>query len=331
MNIIINKIKKLLKLCVFITIILTLSGCKKNVTNESFIKSISDINSYALEGTLTTYFPSGEKVSKVLVNYNKPNYYVELTNPETNHNQILIKNNDGVHIIVSNIKKSFKINSTWPNNSTYPYIIESISKELLNDDVITEQIDDYTVFITSVHLFNENYTETLKVYVDKNNNLKEITLTDKDNNLMSKFIITKFEKNINIDSSIFNVSETFTYLENNEFDFSLDRYITYPTYQIEGTYKESEVIRKLSLDTYAIMTFSGSVDYTIVEQYVHEDSVIPSEYSGSIFTFLECFCIVNSNNVVFYNNGIEYKIASNNLDIFELIKIGESLIEENQK
>ena len=308
-----------------------LFSCKSKVTNESFIKSISNLNSYTIEGNLINYFPSGEKISKVLVNYNKPNYYVELTNPETNHNQILIKNNNGVNIIIPNIKKTFKINSTWPNNSTYPYILESLAKELTTDLVTIENSDDNTIIKTQVHLFNENHTETLTLVINKDNNLKEVTLTDSDNKLISKFIITKFEKNIKIDNSIFNIEETLTYLDESEYDFSLERYITYPTYKIEGTYKVSEVIRKLSLDTYAIMTFGGTNNYTIVEQYVHENSIINASYDGSLYCFSESFCIVSNNNIVFYNNGIEYKLASNTIDVFELIKIGHSLVEESQK
>ena len=231
----------------------------------------------------------------------------------------------------SNIKKSFKINSTWPNNSTYPYILESLSKELLSDNVIHTTENNNTIIQTKIHLFDENHTETLKLVIDANNDLKEVQIYDTNEKLMSKFIISKFEKNIKIDSSIFNISETLTYLENNELDISLDRYITYPTYVIDGTYKTNEVIRKLNLDSYTIMTFGGSYDYTIVEQYVHEDSTINNSYDGFLYCFLESFCVIGTNYVVFYNNGIEYKLASNTLDTYELIKIGESLIEENQK
>ena len=134
-----------------------------------------------------------------------------------------------------------------------------------------------------------------------------------------------------ISRCVFNISETLTFLENTEFDYTLSRYITYPTYKIEGTYKTSEVIRKLNLETYAIITFGGTTDYTIVEQYVHEDSIINTFYDGALFCFLESFCIIESNYIVFYNNGIEYKLASNTLNTYELIKLGESLIEENQK
>ena len=100
MSIINNKIKKIVSVGIIFLLLLTLGSCKKKVTNESFVKSISNLESYSLEGTLTNYFPTSEKVTKVLVNYQKPNYYVEITNPETNNNQILIKNNDGVHSLI---------------------------------------------------------------------------------------------------------------------------------------------------------------------------------------------------------------------------------------
>ena len=192
--------KKIINTFIIIFACILLTSCKNKITEEDFIKTINDLNSYSIEGTMYSLFPTGEKQSKVIVNYTKPSfYYVEITNPDTNKTQMMIKNNDGVHIIIPSIKKTFRVESTWPLNSTYPYILESLSKELINNENLTQtKENDKTILQVPIQMFDDEYTENLKIILNKDGNLEEVLIYDKDQSLITRFVVTKFEKNISI-------------------------------------------------------------------------------------------------------------------------------------
>lgn len=325
--------KKILNTLIILLIITFLTGCNKNVTEEDFIKTISNLDSYSLEGTMYSIFPTGEKESKVVVNYTKPSlYYVEITNPNTNKTQMMIKNNEGVHIIIPSIKKTFRVESSWPLNSTYPYILESLSKELINNDkVVKTKENDKTIFEVPIQLFDDEYTELLKIILNKEGNLEEVLIYDKDQKLLTRFVVTKFEKNISINNDIYKVQETLSYIETTVIPDEFDRAISYPTYFLEGTYKISEVIRNLNDKTYAVISYGGSDYYTIIEQYVDENTILPTFYEGNLFLYGGTISVVADNYILFYDNGIEYKVASDTVSTLELIKVGESLTVVSEK
>ena len=325
--------KKIINTFIIIFACILLTSCKNKITEEDFIKTINDLNSYSIEGTMYSLFPTGEKQSKVVVNYTKPSfYYVEITNPDTNKTQMMIKNNDGVHIIIPSIKKTFRVESTWPLNSTYPYILESLSKELINNENLTQtKENDKTILQVPIQMFDDEYTENLKIILNKDGNLEEVLIYDKDQSVITRFVVTKFEKNISINNDIYKVQETMNYIETSIIPNEFDRSISYPTYFIEGTYKISEVIRNLNDNTYAVINYGGSDYYTIVETYVDEHTVIPTYYEGNLFLYGGTITVVAENYILFYDNGIEYKLASDTVPTYELIKMGESLTVISEK
>lgn len=92
--------KYVLSILLLCTVLLV--GCGK-VTKESVIKdlakSIDDTNGYYLEGEMEII--NNEDVYKynVEVSYKKEDQYrVSLTNKSNNHEQIILKNSDGVYV-----------------------------------------------------------------------------------------------------------------------------------------------------------------------------------------------------------------------------------------
>ena len=323
--------KKILYIFMILVLPIFLFSCKEKNIEEDFVDSINKLESYSLEGNLTNYFPSSQKESKVLVNYKKPFYYVEITNPETNKTQMMIKNSDGVHIIIPSINKTFKIESSWPMNSTYPYILESLSKELINKENCNRTESDNEIFIEfPVKIFDSNSNESMKIILDKKNNLKEVLTYDANKNIISRFLITKFDKNININNDQFKVQETLNYIEETFTEKEFERVISYPSYFPSGTFLISEkIINKNKLS--AIIKYGGKSSYTIVQEYVDEFTPINTKVNGSIYVFGGTVCVLMDNYVQFYDNGIEYKVASDVITIEELIKIGESLTIVSEK
>ena len=176
-------------------------------------------------------------------------------------------------------------------------------------------------------LFNREDGNTQKIIFGENNLPKEIFIYNKNNELLSNFKITSLEENISVDDTLFDTNDTLetlnTYYQENPLTY--DRTINYPTYYPEGTSLKEEVIKGEMLNKYAIMTFAGNVNYTITQKYLNNNEVQSVEYlCGDIYVAEGTFIVVDTNNITFYNEGIQYTIASNDIELIEMIKMANS-------
>lgn len=53
-----------------------------------------------------------------------------MVNKANEHKQIILRNNDGLYVITPSLNKSFKFESTWPDNSSQSYILSSLIKDI---------------------------------------------------------------------------------------------------------------------------------------------------------------------------------------------------------
>lgn len=103
--------KKILLLAIcFITIFFT-SGCGKNNNVFKKIKDKYDnLKSYTLTGNLEIINNDDTYKYDVKVSYQKKDkYYVSLKNRDNNHEQIILKNEDGVYVQTHKSLKQNKI------------------------------------------------------------------------------------------------------------------------------------------------------------------------------------------------------------------------------
>ncbi len=93
--------KKFLKIFFVISIFL-LSGCGiKNADNvlKDLEKKLKDSKTYYLEGTMEIINHEDTYTYDVKVSYQKEDYYkIELTNTLNNHEQVILRNDDGVYV-----------------------------------------------------------------------------------------------------------------------------------------------------------------------------------------------------------------------------------------
>ena len=129
--------KKILTL--FISLIF-LSGCsltKKGNLIKNFSDKITSAKGYHLIAKMSLI--SDEEEFKYNVDVKKSengNYLVSLYNIGNNHEQIILKNEEGVYVITPSLNRSFKFQSSWPNNSSQSYLLDSILKDINNDDKV---------------------------------------------------------------------------------------------------------------------------------------------------------------------------------------------------
>lgn len=328
--------KRLLLTFILFVSVLTVWGCNKPGKKvDDFPEYVSNLDSYKLSGKLYSMFPTGTKESLITVYYQKPdNYRVELDNSTNGDKQIILKNTEGVYILVPSLNKSFKIKSGWPINSSYPYLLQSISKDFVNDEdkVITE--DDKNINVEmDVKMFENAAPSKQKVVFSKGSKLPtEVQVYDEKQNLVSRFVFLNFEENVKLEDDLFQKDPTMTSSVEIYSQLEYVRVNTYPTYYpINTELKEEKTIREGTIKT-VIMNYHGDVAYTIVEEFVFKNELEKIDYvDGDIYVTGDSVAVVNSNNITFVSGGIEYYIASNNLSILEMARMGNSLLNTDEK
>lgn len=206
--------KKFKFLFVFMAILL-LCGCGSkengNQVIDKFEKKVNSVKSYSVKGTMEIASNEETYTYDVSVDYKYDNQYkVTLVNTVNNHEQVILKNSDGVYVVTPALNKSFKFQSEWPDNSSQSYLLASLIKDIKNTkDVKIDKNKDYYIVNANVNYPNNSNLVNEKIYFDKDNNLKEVQVLNKDGNavITMKFnsikYSDKFDKdNFNLDSLI---------------------------------------------------------------------------------------------------------------------------------
>ncbi|MBQ8681714.1 MAG: outer membrane lipoprotein carrier protein LolA, partial [Bacilli bacterium] len=145
----------------------------------------------------------------VKVSYQKEDYYrIELVNTLNNHEQVILRNDDGVYVVTPSLNKSFKFQSDWPYNNSQVYLLNSILEDLLEDeDREFKTKGDGYYFASTVHYPNNKSLVKQKVYIDKDANITKTEVVDSDDNIQIVMEFTKQEYNKKFDKNYFELSE----------------------------------------------------------------------------------------------------------------------------
>lgn len=193
-------------LCLFL-----LTGCGKY--NEKTIvkdlnKKINAITGYHIEGTMDIY--NGEDVYSYDVesSYENDNYRVSLTNKMNNHEQIILRNADGVYVLTPSLNKSFKFQSNWPENNSQTYILQSILTDINKDENIKlEEKDGKYILKTKIAYSNNKNLVSQKIYMDKNLNFEKIEVYDESGNKQIKMVFDSIDTKATFNNKYFSTSE----------------------------------------------------------------------------------------------------------------------------
>ena len=315
---------------------LMITGCK-NVDKriDDFPEIVNKLESYKVTGKLYSVFPTGTKESLITVYYQKPEMYrVDIDNSSNGDKQIILKNKSDVHVLLPSVNKSFKLKSGWPINSSYPYLLESIVKDYVNDETKTITKEEKTTTVEmKVKLFDNAKESIEKVIFNNETGLpQEVLLYDDNQNLTSRFVFMNIEQNPKLDSMLFKKDEVMTLAYETYSSIEHKREKTYPTYYPEDSkLNDEKTIAEENERTY-IMTFTCVVNYTIIEQEVIKTDIERTSYlDGDIYILGDAVAVLNNNTLTFFQSGMEYIVASMEVKTSELIKMAYSLIVDQEK
>ena len=327
--------------CLIISLFL-LSGCGKNdaqSVSKRFSDDVNNSDSYKILAKMKILSDEEEFNYDLDIKYLKDNYYkVVLRNTNNNHEQVILRNNDGVYVITPSLNKSYKFDSSWPNNSSQAYLLGSLLNDInTNKKVSLKETKDMYIISTKVNYPNNEDLVKEDIYFDTKMNLKKVVVYDKDNN---ERIIVEFN---NIDLKA-NLSEN---------DFKLDEYINntnnekenacegsncdkttsnilddiiYPLYLPSNTFLTSSETINNESNKRVILTFAGEKDFTIVEEPVNRSKEFEiNPVFGDPIMLNDTLGVIETNAIRWNKGNISYYLTSNNLSSSEMVVIASSM------
>ena len=294
--------------------VLLLTGCGKINKEEDINKIISKINnvkSYKVTGNMEISNDEETFTYSIESYYLKDNYYkVLLVNQTNNHEQIILRNNEDIYVITPSLNKSFKFQSSWPNNSSQSYMLKSIVKDIENDKNHTiEKKDNGYIVKTLVNYPNNNELKYQKIYINKDNEFEKVEVYDENDIVKIKVEFSKIELNPGL----------------KEEDFRLEDYINNNDDADDNNLTSSERIDNGDASR-VILTFSGDKKFVLIEEASLRNSnmeIIP--VYGEPLMLSESVGALSANSLSWDNGNISYYLASTDLNINEMSLIANSL------
>lgn len=324
-----------------IIMLLFVTGCGKKGADDiikELDKKISSATTYQLEGALQITNNDDTYNYDVVVSFEEPSKYrVSLTNTSNDHEQIILKNDEGVYVVTPSLNKSFKFQSDWPNNNSQVYLLDSLLKDIKNDEErVFEETNDGYIITTKVTYPNNTNLVKQKITLDKDLNFKTVEVLDSNDIPQMIMQFNSIDLKANFDDNFFDLDSIIEQIdmdENNnggteeetEESNVIDD-IIYPLYIPTGTsLVDKEKVAKTDGER-IILTFDGEKPFLLVEETVSiedEFSVIPTY--GEPFLLADTVGALSSNSITWVSNGIEYYIVSDAMSQIELIEIANSI------
>lgn len=349
-------LKKVIIMLCAITFLIT--GCGKYDMDDAvsdFSKKVESSKSYKLNGIME--ISSDEEVFTYNIDayYMKDDYYkVVLVNQTNNHEQVILKNKEGLYVVTPNLNKSFKFDSVWPENSSQAYLLQNLLNDIKNDNEKEfEKIDNgYTIKCKTNYPNNEELVYQ-KIYFDKDMNVYKVEVMNKEDLVKIKVDFKKIDLKAKLEEDDFLLEELIDQEQNNECsgDSCLNKddqnkekcegtdckesdkkttstldSVIYPLYLPANTHlSNSETVATESGER-VILTFAGDKNFVVVE----EISAVASDFEvvpvfGEPLMLDSTIGALSSNSVSFNKDNISYYLVSSDLSSAEMVNVAKSL------
>ena len=318
---------------IFLTFMLILTGCgkygEKDVLRD-LNKKISNLKSYYIEGKMEII--NNEDIYKydVKVSYKeKDNYKVSLKNESNNHEQIILKNSDGVYVLTPSLNKSFKFESEWPYKNSQIYLLQSLLNDINNDkDIEFESNNEKYKITTTVDYPNNRALVKQNIYLDTKLNVKEVQVLNNEGVAEIKMTFQTIDQNPSFNDDYFSLKQN---METTIIDEEVNEVLeiddtVFPMYLPENTSLEDQNTIQLDKGERVILTFAGEKPFVLIEETASKEEeleIIPTIGEPTILT--DTIGFVSENSVSWISKGMQFYIASEELSKDEMISVAKSI------
>ena len=316
------------------------SGCGRVNTQqllEEFKEQVAKSKAYEIQGTMEII--SDEETFKydITVAHKQDDFYrVSLINRTNNHEQLILKNNEGVYVVTPSLNKSFKFQSEWPRSSSQAYLLSSLVTDLEREGrgELTASDDGFEIMAKVNYPNNPDLTDE-RIHFDKDMNLRKVEVLNSEGrvrivvnfnkiNFRADFPDEHFSLNSVIDENLNNDEEEKEEKEERETSRLQD--IFYPLYVPVNTYLTGKEVVSITGGERAILTFGGESSFILVEETSRrrdQMEIIPVH--GEPLMLNDTIGALSRNSLQWSKNNVEYFLTSDTLTTNQLMNIAKSL------
>ena len=293
-------------------------------------KKINKLDAYNLTGEMEIINNDDVYKYDVDASYSKSDMFrVSLKNKTNNHEQIILKNSDGVYVLTPTLNKSFKFQSDWPYNNSQVYLLQTLLSDIQSDENKEfKETSDNHIFTTSVNYPNNSDLVRQKIYFDKKLNPTKVEVLNEDDDVLIKMTFNKVDLNAKFKDKYFSLDENMK-VSKTEDSFEsvskIDEEI-YPMYIPENTSLTDKETVSLDNGERVIMTFEGDNPFMFVQQTASlsdEETIL--SVMGEPCQMATGVAAVSDNMVSWISNGIEYYVVADNMSESELLSVANSV------
>ncbi|QDP39149.1 LolA family protein [Radiobacillus deserti] len=320
-------------------LILILAACGEK-SKEDVVSKLEDnlekMDGYKADAVMSLKTGKESQSYNIEISHKKKNYYRVLLKNEQNEegSQIILRNDDGVFVLTPALNKSFKFQSEWPDNSSQPYLYQSLVKDVLNDSQAEfKATEDHYVFETTTNYQNSNSLPYQEIYFDKKTFTPAmVKVLDKDKNPLvevkfSKFTLDPefakddFQVKKNMTSSIFGIPAS-SQEDSKVKEFS----VLYPMETAGAELSESSEVETEN-GKRVILTYKGDKNFTLVQEKLetYPTAAAPEPVEGDPVSLGYTMGALKGSSIEWSYNGVNYLLASDELTKSELIEVASSV------
>lgn len=309
-------------------------GCGKKTEKDilkELTKKIENSKGYHIVGELEIINSEYVYDYDVDVAYKDGDFFrVSLKNKTNNHEQIILKNKEGVYVLTPSLNKSFKFQSDWPYNNSQSYLFQTLLKDIKNDEEkLFESNDNEYIYITNVNYSNNKDLKKQKIYIDKDINITRVEVLTESDEVKMKMNFNNVDMDAKFDDDYFELKQNMTVstakIEETQTTSKIQD-IIYPMYIPANTYLTGQNVVNKDDGERVILTFSGEKPFIFVQEtisYENEMSTIPVYGEPLILT--DTIGALSDNSASWVSNNIEYYIVSDSLSQEELVSVVQSV------
>ena len=302
-----------------------------------FKDKVQKADKYYLEGNLEIINNEESYNYDVKVSYKDENLFkVSLTNKVNDHEQIILKNEDGVYVLTPSLNKSFKFQSDWPYNNSQSYLLQVLLDDIESDkNMAIEENDGEYIVTTKVNYSNNNTLEKQKIYMDKKGMVNKVEVLNKEGKIKIKMVFDSINFKKDFDDSYFELDNNINYqdgekeknnAQNKTEQTSLSEELLYPMYLPDNTHLTDQQVIDLEDGERVILTFSGDDSFMLIEETINvEDEFTTIPVFGDIAWTGDTLGSITENTVTWMSNGVEYYIVSDTMDTTKLLQVANSI------
>ncbi|MDC3415227.1 outer membrane lipoprotein carrier protein LolA [Aquibacillus sp. 3ASR75-11] len=328
--------RKYLGLCILALLVVVLSACgeqsKEEVVKELDSK-LENMEGYKAQASMNLKTGEKSQTYNIDIWHKKKNYYRVLLKNDNDEkgNQVILRNDDGVFVLTPALNKSFKFKSDWPDNTSQPYLYQSLVKDIKNDSEATfKSTEKYYVFETKTNYQNNNNLPFQEIYFDKKTYTPvKVKVLDKEKNSLVEVNFSKFKLNPEFAKDDFQIEKNMTsgvtgvptMAEDQPTNFS----VLYPMNELNAELVETKEV-ELEDGKRVILSYEGEKNFTLMQERVESyPASAPTTVKGEPINLGFTVGAITSNSIEWNYNGTNFYLASEDLTREEMIDVASSV------